>query len=100
MPDQCTDTPTCSADIEKQIAKRAYELWEARGCPLGDGSVDWQDAKRQLLDENRSSLAHVAHAGIDLTDTDTTVPSIHHESGPIRRQGLLSRWMGLLKKAG
>ncbi len=35
------------------IAKRAYELWQARGCPQGDGSDDWQLAKRQLLAETR-----------------------------------------------
>lgn len=35
------------------IAKRAYELWQARGCPQGDGSEDWQLAKTQLLAETR-----------------------------------------------
>lgn len=35
------------------IAKRAYELWQARGCPQGDGAEDWQLAKRQLLAETR-----------------------------------------------
>lgn len=34
------------------IAKRAYELWQSRGCPQGDGSDDWQLAKRQLLAES------------------------------------------------
>jgi hypothetical protein len=36
---------------DNTIAKRAYGLWEARGCPQGDGSEDWQLAKRQLLAE-------------------------------------------------
>jgi len=35
------------------IAKRAYELWESRGCPHGDGNDDWQLAKRQLLAASR-----------------------------------------------
>ncbi len=38
---------------DEAIAKRAYELWEARGCPAGDGGDDWQLAKRQLLAEAR-----------------------------------------------
>jgi hypothetical protein len=35
------------------IAKRAYELWEARGCPQGNGDDDWQLAKKQLQAEVR-----------------------------------------------
>jgi hypothetical protein len=31
------------------IARRAYEIWQSRGCPLGDGSDDWQAAKAELL---------------------------------------------------
>jgi hypothetical protein len=36
---------------DETIAKRAYALWEGRGCPLSDGDDDWQQAKRQLLAE-------------------------------------------------
>ena len=35
------------------IAKRAYEIWEARGRPEGDGSDNWQLAKKQLLAQAR-----------------------------------------------
>lgn len=42
--------PTLSDDA---IAKRAYELWQARGCPQGDGADDWQLAKKQLQAEAR-----------------------------------------------
>jgi hypothetical protein len=34
---------------EDQIARRAYEIWQARGCPPGDGSADWLAAKEELL---------------------------------------------------
>ena len=34
---------------EQEIARRAYELWQARGCPPGDGSADWQAAERELI---------------------------------------------------
>jgi len=38
---------------DDSIAKRAYQLWEDRGCPQSDGNDDWQLAKRQLLAEAR-----------------------------------------------
>jgi hypothetical protein len=34
---------------EEEIARRAYELWQSRGCPQGDGSEDWQAAKAELI---------------------------------------------------
>jgi Protein of unknown function (DUF2934) len=33
---------------EDQIARRAYEIWQARGCPPGDGSEDWRAAEAEL----------------------------------------------------
>ncbi|HEX5470672.1 MAG TPA: DUF2934 domain-containing protein [Lacipirellulaceae bacterium] len=41
-------TETCLSDEE--IARRAYEIWQLRGCPNGDGTEDWQAAKAELLD--------------------------------------------------
>ncbi len=36
----------------QQIANRAYELWEARDRPRGDGVEDWLTAERELLLSN------------------------------------------------
>lgn len=36
---------------DEQIARRAYELWVARGCPEGDGSEDWEAAEAELRGE-------------------------------------------------
>jgi hypothetical protein len=36
---------------QEEIASRAYAIWQARGCPSGDGSQDWQAAKAQLIAE-------------------------------------------------
>lgn len=33
---------------EEEIARRAYELWQARGCPASDGSEDWEAARAEL----------------------------------------------------
>ena len=34
------------------IARRAYELWQERGCPPGDGVADWQAAEVELRNGN------------------------------------------------
>jgi hypothetical protein len=31
------------------IARRAYEIWQSKGCPPGDGTDDWQTAQAELL---------------------------------------------------
>ena len=36
---------------EEAIARRAYEIWESRGCPDGTGDEDWQTAQDQLVAE-------------------------------------------------
>ncbi len=35
---------------DEEIARRAYEIWQARGCPPGDGSDDWNAARAELQD--------------------------------------------------
>jgi hypothetical protein len=42
MSKTATDIPT------EEIARRAYEIWEARGRPAGDGSEDWDAAVAEL----------------------------------------------------
>ena len=34
---------------QDEIARRAYEIWQARGCPSGDGDQDWQTAEAELV---------------------------------------------------
>jgi hypothetical protein len=42
--------PTSQYDVpQDEIARRAYEIWQARGCPPGDGSQDWEAAKAELI---------------------------------------------------
>ena len=41
---------TVGCDVsQEEIARRAYEIWQARGCPPGDGRQDWQAAETELL---------------------------------------------------
>jgi len=45
---------TTQMDIPtEEIARRAYALWESRGCPPGDGTVDWEAALAELAVQRR-----------------------------------------------
>ncbi|HEX4415057.1 MAG TPA: DUF2934 domain-containing protein [Lacipirellulaceae bacterium] len=40
---------TTQSTISKdEITRRAYEIWQSRGCPPGDGSEDWRTAEDEL----------------------------------------------------
>jgi hypothetical protein len=43
---------------EAEIASRAYELWQERGCPVGSDQEDWFRAEEEL----RSGTGTVATA--------------------------------------
>ena len=34
--------------LDEEIARRAYEIWQSRGCPATDGQEDWEAAKAEL----------------------------------------------------
>jgi hypothetical protein len=44
-----TVNATDSGISHDEIARRAYEIWQSRGCPPGDGTEDWQAAREELL---------------------------------------------------
>ena len=52
-----TENNTGPVITDDAIARRAYEIWESRGCPEGDGNDNWEAAKLQLLAESGSSEA-------------------------------------------
>ena len=35
---------------DEEIARRAYEIWQSRGCPASDGQEDWEAAKAELAE--------------------------------------------------
>ena len=43
---------------EGAIAVRAYELWQARGCPGGSPETDWLQAEEEL--RKRTEIATAA----------------------------------------
>ncbi|MEM8943766.1 MAG: DUF2934 domain-containing protein [Planctomycetota bacterium] len=46
-----SEPPTASLVTipDEAIAERAYQIWESKGCPDGDGSENWEAAKAELL---------------------------------------------------
>ena len=45
----------------EQISERAYELWNARGCPEGSPETDWLQAEAEL---KREASLHVPIRGV------------------------------------
>jgi len=56
----------------EEIAALAYEIWEIRGRPPGDGREDWLEAERQLRERQRRATPPVVING----------PRFHRRSQP------------------
>ncbi len=41
-----------------EIARYAYRLWEARGCPIGSPEIDWFRAQQELLSDREDTSEH------------------------------------------
>ena len=48
--------PTSVTITNEMISERAYQIWQSRGCPQGDGSVDWEIAREQLERESHGAM--------------------------------------------
>jgi hypothetical protein len=46
-----------SADLEAEIRRRAYELYERRGCTPGHENEDWLVAEREVVERYQHQLA-------------------------------------------
>lgn len=49
-------TPKQDVPTREQIAQRAYELYEQRGCEPGREIEDWLAAERELRNQNLASM--------------------------------------------
>lgn len=47
---------------QEELALRAFECWQERGCPVGSPDIDWKQAEQDLLLRSRGSKASVATA--------------------------------------
>jgi hypothetical protein len=46
-------TATAAAAIHDMIARRAYAIWQSRGCPAGTSFQDWLQAEAEVAAEIR-----------------------------------------------
>jgi hypothetical protein len=50
---------------DEEIARRAYEIWQSRGCPPSDGQEDWEAARTELtgtrIGRNGSTQQRLQH---------------------------------------
>jgi hypothetical protein len=48
---------------DEEVARRAYEIWQSRGCPASDGQEDWEAARAELaaarVDRNGSTQQRI-----------------------------------------
>ena len=49
------ENPTVS---HEEVSRRAYEIWESRGRPEGDGSQDWDAALAELTSQRPGVIRH------------------------------------------
>jgi hypothetical protein len=69
-PDNAVAVRVAETFTEDQIATRAYQLWQDRGCPIGSPEQDWLEAERQFRLVERSTAESIDEV---LEDTDTII---------------------------
>jgi hypothetical protein len=50
--DEVEDSGRISAPTHEEIAARAQEIWESRGCPDGTAALDWEEAEAELRERH------------------------------------------------
>jgi hypothetical protein len=51
-PNEPTPSSACQHTDPQEVARLAYQIWQARGCPEGSSEDDWFEAERQLQDRS------------------------------------------------
>ena len=50
---------------DRSVAEKAYELWQARGCPHGSAELDWYEAERLLANSGQSASSSIDESGVE-----------------------------------
>ncbi|MBW8728710.1 MAG: DUF2934 domain-containing protein [Inquilinus limosus] len=61
-----------SDDREQRIRHRAYEIWEALGCPEGGQQQHWTQAEAEILDEECQGTGSVPEGAEELDPDGAT----------------------------
>lgn len=48
------------APTHEDIERRAFQLWQERGCPLGSPEVDWQHADQEFSETSDGDAGGMA----------------------------------------
>lgn len=84
---------------QDEIARLAYALWQARGCPHGSAEIDWLQAEEQLWKQgnqkklppvkrvflNKSALVSSSPRPASRTRRKPQVEPIYSENSPEKR---------------
>jgi len=70
-----------SMDREERIRHRAFALWEAEGRPEGRHLAHWQQAERELVEEEQpADPVHEVMASLDDPDANRSLDGLPAES--------------------
>lgn len=69
----------------RTVGELAYQLWQARGCPVGTAEQDWLDAERQLrtaLPTTPATTSKAVDEALKKTFPASDPPSTHMPDQP------------------
>jgi len=69
---------------KEAIERRAYQLWQERGCPEGSSETDWYQAELQLSSDASTTAAREASVDESVAGTfpASDAPSTHTPDQP------------------
>ena len=73
-----------TVDLEEQIRRRAYQLYERRGCEHGHEVEDWLAAEAELAQERTMSVARTA---VKKTGKPAVASSAKAKANPVKKSG-------------
>ena len=79
-PDNAVEPRAPETVTVNEIALRAYQLWQERGCPIGSPEQDWLEAERQFALAQRSTAESVDER-LGGRQTRTALPRQRRSSG-------------------
>lgn len=69
---------------ENRIRERAYAIWEREGCPDGRHDAHWEQARQELMDEERRERDRAELEAPAAFDANVLHPSGRNDGGSLR----------------
>lgn len=61
------------------IAHRAYQRWQARGCPVGSPETDWFQAEEEITQDSDAAWEITPEGTVQSTSTAATEAQEHED---------------------